>query len=85
MPVLLLSAARPPAIGKLVSEGAGYNFGLASLEHPTEVKAGKMLTVPVLVIWASRPGKAAGVSLLDTLKAAKAGLIARLPADALGR
>ncbi|HET6429802.1 MAG TPA: hypothetical protein VFJ30_15405, partial [Phycisphaerae bacterium] len=83
--VVLLSAGKPPAMAKLVADNAGYNFGLVGLDHAETVKAGKSLSVPVLVVWVARPEKGAEIRLLDALMSVKAGIVKQLPADSIGR
>ncbi len=83
--VLFLSAAQPPALSKLVTNNAGYNFGLVGLEHQAVIRAGKTLAVPVLVVWVAQAEVDPESRLLDVLIDVQPELIRQLPVDVIGR
>jgi hypothetical protein len=82
--VLLLSAAGPATLNRLVAENAGYNFGLVGLEHETTIRADSTLVLPVLFVWVSRSEQLPEARLIDVLMDLKNDLIGRLTIDASG-
>ena len=72
--VLALFAETAPRPDKLVTPGAGYNFGLAGVRLPLEVTAGQTRHVPLLLIAIDRPLRGPALSLAAVLKSLQAEL-----------
>ena len=72
---LLLFAGDVPKITRLVLPNAGYNFGLAGVSVPFDLKAGQTLSLPLLFARLEPPGQGPNASLAQILDSLKAGLM----------
>jgi len=72
--VLVLFSETAPRPEKLITPGAGYNFGLVGVRLPLDVPAGQTQHLPLLVIAIDRPAEGPALSLAAVLISLKAEL-----------